>query len=196
VARFAKVRNIVTLTAWARPDGRYCWVVASSRKASLSGLAGVESGNRDEFVLEYWTNPDNIRFTFVPEVGITKYEYHHHGTVADTELQLVGISSIGGQSQIALHPIFTSLLPYFILFSCFPNPRKLDTEQDLYDYALRILMRRAHSVHEMKQKLLRRADSELLAQVVLARLKRIRPTRRFPLRQTIHPPAHGSPQTR
>src|SRR5262249_49944116 len=51
------------------------------------------------------------------------------------------------------------------------KPRKLDTEQDLYDYALRILMRRAHSVHEMKQKLLRRADSELLAQVVLARLK-------------------------
>lgn len=53
----------------------------------------------------------------------------------------------------------------------FPKPRKLDTEQDLYDYALRILMRRAHSVHEMKTKLLRRADSELLAQVVLARLK-------------------------
>ena len=53
----------------------------------------------------------------------------------------------------------------------FSKPRKLDTEQDLYDYALRILMRRAHSVHEMKTKLLRKADSELLAQVVLARLK-------------------------
>ncbi len=53
----------------------------------------------------------------------------------------------------------------------FSKPHKLDTEQDLYDYALRILMRRAHSVHEMKAKLLRRADSELLAQVVLARLK-------------------------
>jgi len=53
----------------------------------------------------------------------------------------------------------------------FSRPRKLDTEQDLYDYALRILMRRAHSVHEMKTKLIRRADSELLAQVVLARLK-------------------------
>lgn len=53
----------------------------------------------------------------------------------------------------------------------FSRPRKLETEQDLYDYALRILMRRAHSIHEMKTKLLRRADSELLAQVVLARLK-------------------------
>jgi regulatory protein len=53
----------------------------------------------------------------------------------------------------------------------FTGSRKLDNEQDLYDYALRVLMRRAHSVHEMKTKLLRKADSELLAQVVLARLK-------------------------
>lgn len=53
----------------------------------------------------------------------------------------------------------------------FSRPRKLDNEQDLYAYALRILMRRAHSVDEMKTKLLRRADSELLAQVVVARLK-------------------------
>jgi len=40
-------------------------------------------------VLEYWSNPDNAQFAFVPGVGITKYAYHHHGTVADTELQLV-----------------------------------------------------------------------------------------------------------
>lgn len=53
----------------------------------------------------------------------------------------------------------------------FTSSRKLDNEQDLYDYALRILMRRAHSVHEMKKKLARRAGSELLAQVVLGRLK-------------------------
>lgn len=73
----------------ARPDQNYCWVVTSSGKTSLAGIAGVESGDRDEFVLEYRTNPDNTRFTFVPGVGITKYEYHHHGTVADTELHLV-----------------------------------------------------------------------------------------------------------
>ena len=53
----------------------------------------------------------------------------------------------------------------------FLSQRKFDTEDELYDYALRALMRRAHSVHEMKQKLMRRAGSELLAQVVLARLK-------------------------
>ena len=51
------------------------------------------------------------------------------------------------------------------------RPRKLDTEEELYDVALRALMRRAHSVEEMKQKLARRADNDLLVRVVLARLK-------------------------
>jgi regulatory protein len=53
----------------------------------------------------------------------------------------------------------------------FGRPRKLDTEEELYDVALRALMRRAHSVHEMKQKLARRTDNELLVRVVMARLK-------------------------
>ena len=53
----------------------------------------------------------------------------------------------------------------------FGKPRQLDTEADLYDVALRALMRRAHSVREMKQKLARRTDNELLVQVVMARLK-------------------------
>jgi regulatory protein len=53
----------------------------------------------------------------------------------------------------------------------FSRPRQVDTEADLYDIAVRALMRRAHSVNEMKKKLERRASSKLLAQVVMARLK-------------------------
>jgi regulatory protein len=49
--------------------------------------------------------------------------------------------------------------------------RQLETEEELYDVALRALMRRAHSIHEMKQKLSRRTDNKLLVQVVMARLK-------------------------
>jgi regulatory protein len=65
------------------------------------------------------------------------------------------------------------LLPYFILPFVFSRsrPRKLDTEGELYDVALRALTRRAHSMHEMKQKLARRTDNELLVRVVMARLK-------------------------
>ncbi|HKS82855.1 MAG TPA: regulatory protein RecX [Candidatus Acidoferrales bacterium] len=52
-------------------------------------------------------------------------------------------------------------------------PRKLDNEQDLYSSALRALMRRAHSIHEMKEYLDRRAESagkELIPRVI-ARLR-------------------------
>jgi regulatory protein len=52
-----------------------------------------------------------------------------------------------------------------------PRPHKLETEDELYDLALRALMRRAHSVQEMTQKLTRRSDNELLVRVVMARLK-------------------------
>jgi regulatory protein len=53
----------------------------------------------------------------------------------------------------------------------FGKPRQLETEAELYDAALRALMRRAHSVHEMKKKLERRSDNKLLVQLVVARLK-------------------------
>ncbi len=51
------------------------------------------------------------------------------------------------------------------------RPHQLETEAELYDVAVRALMRRAHSIHEMKQKLERRSESKLLVQVVMARLK-------------------------
>jgi regulatory protein len=53
----------------------------------------------------------------------------------------------------------------------FGKPRQLETEAELYDAALRALLRRAHSVHEMKNKLERRSDNKLLVQLVMARLK-------------------------
>jgi len=53
----------------------------------------------------------------------------------------------------------------------FGKPRQLETEEELYEVAVRALMRRAHSVHEMKQKLARRSDNKLLVQLVMARLK-------------------------
>jgi len=53
----------------------------------------------------------------------------------------------------------------------FSRPRQLETEAELYDAAVRALMRRAHSVHEMKKELERRSNNELLVQLVIARLK-------------------------
>jgi regulatory protein len=51
------------------------------------------------------------------------------------------------------------------------SPRKASTEQELYASALRALMRRAHSIHEMKDYLGRRAqDKDSIGQVI-ARLR-------------------------
>ena len=53
----------------------------------------------------------------------------------------------------------------------FSKPRQLDSESSLYDAAIKILMRRAHSVHEMKQALERRSRDASLVKNVMARLK-------------------------
>lgn len=50
--------------------------------------------------------------------------------------------------------------------------RQLETEAELYSAATRILMRRAHSVHEMKQALAHRSDDDILIKNVIDRLKR------------------------
>ena len=47
------------------------------------------------------------------------------------------------------------------------SPRQLETDTDLYAAALRALMRRAHSIHEMRDYLARRcADKELVGKVI------------------------------
>jgi regulatory protein len=51
-------------------------------------------------------------------------------------------------------------------------PKKLLTETDLYAAAMRALMRRAHSVHEMRLALERRSGEDAALQAVMQRLKR------------------------
>ncbi len=59
---------------------------------------------------------------------------------------------------------------------CYPlvvrsSPRKFSTEEDLYAASLRALTRRAHSIHEMKEYLDRRAEDKELVAPVIARLR-------------------------
>ena len=51
------------------------------------------------------------------------------------------------------------------------SPGKLSTEQQLYSSALRALMRRAHSIHEMHEYLARRAENRDQIPSVIARLR-------------------------
>ena len=67
--------------------------------------------------------------------------------------------------------LFDSSIHCFYASRMFSKPRQLVTEEELYDAAVKALMRRAHSVHEMKQKLERRAEDKSLVKNVLDRLK-------------------------
>ncbi len=53
-------------------------------------------------------------------------------------------------------------------------PRKVSSEQDLYALALSALMRRAHSIHEMKDYLARRANDPDQIAPIIARLRESR----------------------
>jgi len=58
---------------------RWCWHVRTTVKTRFG--SGWE--------LEYRTNPDQQLIDIVPGVGVTRYVYHHNGTVADTDVHLV-----------------------------------------------------------------------------------------------------------
>ena len=68
--------------------------------------------------------------------------------------------------------IFTSPVVCPMLSAMFGKPRQLETEAQVYDAAIKILMRRAHSVHEMKKALARRCEDDKIVRGVVERLKR------------------------
>jgi regulatory protein len=67
--------------------------------------------------------------------------------------------------------LLASRPPCFYPSLVFPKPRNIDTEPALYEAAIKILMRRAHSVYEMKKALIRRTPDEDLIKRVIDRLK-------------------------
>lgn len=77
-------------------------------------------------------------------------------------------------------PPLLPLLAYLLYFhhlalypsAMFSKPRLLESEAQVYEAAIKILMRRAHSVYEMKRALARRCEDEMLVKSVLDRLKR------------------------
>jgi|HubBroStandDraft_4_1064222.scaffolds.fasta_scaffold49537_2 hypothetical protein len=72
-----------------RDDDHYCWVVATQETKKLDDIKGLPSRSADVFLLQYITNPDGTEMEISPGIGILSYQYHHHGTVADTSLTLV-----------------------------------------------------------------------------------------------------------
>jgi regulatory protein len=92
----------------------------------------------------------------------------HDCSLGLPRLRFSSVSAAASAQQLFFFsPLATSsaiLLPVF-------KPRTIDSEPALYDAAIKILMRRAHSVYEMKKALIRRTADENLIKKVLARLK-------------------------
>jgi hypothetical protein len=72
-----------------RDDGHYCWIVATQETKKLAEIKGLSPRSAEVFLLQYLTNPDDTEMEVSPGIGILSYQYHHHGTVADTSLTLV-----------------------------------------------------------------------------------------------------------
>jgi hypothetical protein len=79
--RFCDPKGIV------RDDQLYCWFVENITPSTLR-MPGLKTVPRDEYQLSYKTNPDQVSVSFVPDIGITHYEYRLHGSITDTTLVL------------------------------------------------------------------------------------------------------------
>src|SRR5260370_42471526 len=78
--------------------------MGSERELTLKEVKGLEPGKRTAFLLQFVTNPDDTELEFVPGIGFISYRYHHHGTVADTEMSLAEFhSSAVTPSNVGAH---------------------------------------------------------------------------------------------
>ena len=70
------------------PRAWYCWEVADEAPVHLPARVSRRAGLH-EFTLKFRTTPDFTEFGFVPGIGITRFRYTHHGTVANCEARLI-----------------------------------------------------------------------------------------------------------
>ncbi|MBM3128686.1 MAG: hypothetical protein FJ009_08700 [Chloroflexi bacterium] len=79
----------------ANPNGMYTWIVADAKTTSLTGVKGLAPTNAIEYALDFKTNPDRQTVYFVPNVGITRFVYHHNGTLSEVDVKLVEFAASG-----------------------------------------------------------------------------------------------------
>ncbi len=68
---------------------KYVWTVAEAKPTKLAGIKGITPADATEYTLNYKSNPDWQNLYYVPNVGITRWVYHHNGTVSDVDVKLI-----------------------------------------------------------------------------------------------------------
>lgn len=76
---------------------QYCWVVSNIWKGRLEPEAKGVRANKEftTYSLTHSTSPDRTELNLTSGIGITFYQYIHHGTAGDCEIHLV---EIGGKA--------------------------------------------------------------------------------------------------
>ncbi len=73
-----------------RTDGNYCWLVGQDAQVISWHVDGIlASETISEHALYFVTVPDHTIIHFAPSIGITRYEYVHHGTVSEAIVKLI-----------------------------------------------------------------------------------------------------------
>ena len=72
-----------------RHDDFYCWVVKEKRPffAKITGV--IPAASLEEYVVTFTTLPDGIIVHFTPGIGMTRYEYTHHGTISEVDMRVI-----------------------------------------------------------------------------------------------------------
>lgn len=74
-----------------RKDNNYCWYVQGRKLGRLKVVGYVDKPSVNIWTLVFRTTPDHQIIDIVEGVGITRYVYVHHGTVASADVRLVSI---------------------------------------------------------------------------------------------------------
>jgi hypothetical protein len=72
-----------------REDGWYCWRVEDEHLSKLRIKGCADKHAFPIYTLAYRTNPDHQVLDIAPGLGITRFIYVHHGTVASADVRLV-----------------------------------------------------------------------------------------------------------
>jgi len=75
-----------------RDDNMYGWYVASERVVAAPVPWKATTPRVRRVTIEYRSVPDFQAIELVPGVGITRFVYSHHGTVAVTDVRLVSVT--------------------------------------------------------------------------------------------------------
>ena len=75
-----------------REDGWYCWNVERryERRLDVEGLPASDAV--EVFTLAYRTFPDHQLIDYSPGIGIVRYVYVHHGTIASADVRLLSVT--------------------------------------------------------------------------------------------------------